>query len=206
MEIREIKVESISPHPQNPRIVCREDVVTAIQAGLGKGFHPSHALQVMPSGGSYIVLSGHHRLEAAKRAGLNIVPCWVRDDIDDDQAFMLLATDNNQGELSPLEIGIHALNYVGKATGGRGKTGGLSEYARAVGKWKRTISEYLSAAKVAKNCSVDRTLLLDKSQHKEVKAPNKNYNTISCGVPVAELFKAIWKELRINFTPFLGAN
>ena len=44
------------------------------------------------------------------------------------------------------------------------------------------------------------------AKHKEVKAPNKNYNTISCGVPVAELFKAIGKELRINFTPFLGAS
>jgi len=28
---------------------------------------------------------------------------------------MLLVTDNNQGELSPLEIGMHALNYVLKA-------------------------------------------------------------------------------------------
>jgi hypothetical protein len=32
--------------------------------------------------------------------------------MDDERAFMELATSNNQGELAPLEIGIHALKAV----------------------------------------------------------------------------------------------
>ncbi|MBI2806872.1 MAG: hypothetical protein HYX68_17980 [Planctomycetes bacterium] len=59
-----------------------------------------------------------------------------------------LATANNQGELSPLEIGIHALHAVPKAEGGRGKKGGLSEYAEKVGRDKGTISRYRDAAEV----------------------------------------------------------
>ncbi len=77
---------------------------------------------------------------------------------------MLLVTDNNQGELSPLEIGMHALNYVPKAVGGRGLTGGLSEYAGKLGKDKGNVSRWKNAAEVA-NCCIDTTVLLDKAQH-----------------------------------------
>jgi len=166
MEIKSIETGKISPHPNNPRLVYREDVVSAIMAGIENGFHPSHALQVKTQNGGYVVLSGHQRLEAAKRAGIDSVPCWVRDDLDDNQAFMLLATDNNQGELSPLEIGIHALNYVGKASGGRGKTGGLSEYARAVGKTQQAVSLNKQAAEVAVKIPTSQLVgLLGKAAH-----------------------------------------
>ena len=36
------------------------------------------------------ILSGHHRVLAAAQAGLDEVPCWVRE-LDDDAAYMLLA-------------------------------------------------------------------------------------------------------------------
>lgn len=45
------------------------------------------------------------------------------------------------------------------------KTPELSEYARAVGRGQSTISEYVSAARVLENLSVDRHLLLDKYKH-----------------------------------------
>jgi hypothetical protein len=34
--------------------------------------------------------------------------CWVQE-VDDAQAYMIFATGNSQGELYPLEIGLHAL-------------------------------------------------------------------------------------------------
>lgn len=78
---------------------------------------------------------------------------------------MELVTSNNQGELSPLEIGIHALNCVALEKGGRGKKGGLSEYAEQVGKSVTTLRELRSAAEVAEKSTVDRCLLLNSSQH-----------------------------------------
>lgn len=48
----------------------------------------------------------HHRHAAAVRKGLPQVPCWVVD-MDDDEAFMELVKSNAQGELSPLERGMH---------------------------------------------------------------------------------------------------
>src|SRR6056297_1580454 len=120
MEIQNIERSQIKPHPKNPRIVIRDDVVDSLVAGMQDGFHPSYALKVYPDGnGGFFILAGHHRYIAAGKADIETLPCWVRDDLDEDEAYMLLATDNSQGELSPLEIGMHALNYVPREVGGR---------------------------------------------------------------------------------------
>jgi ParB-like chromosome segregation protein Spo0J len=106
-------------------------------------------------------------VEAAKRAGIEEVPCFVRDDLSEEEAYMVLATANAQGELSPLEIGMHALHYVEKASGGRGKKGGLSEYAEKVGKKRQNVESYRDAAEVTKNLhnDVQVSSLLNKAAH-----------------------------------------
>ena len=61
-----------------------------------------------PAAVPYQIISGHNRTTAARRAGLQQIPAWVRE-MDDDTAFMQLVLSNAQGELSPLERGMHAL-------------------------------------------------------------------------------------------------
>jgi hypothetical protein len=87
--------------------------------------------------------------------------------MSDEEAFMQLVLANSQGELSPLEIGMHALEAVEKGKGGRGKNGGLQAYADAVGKDRGNVSRYLMAAKVCEsiNSCIDTRVLLDKAQH-----------------------------------------
>jgi ParB/RepB/Spo0J family partition protein len=150
--ISQIDINKLQPHPQNPRLSLRQDVVDALIINIGKNFDPAHALLVRETASGYEVLSGHHRLEAAKRNGLESVPCWVRD-MNDDEAYMALVTSNSQGELSPLEIGFHALNCVALSAGGRGQKGGLSAYAERVGKSQPFISQLVKAAEVAKGIS-----------------------------------------------------
>lgn len=147
-----IPLADLQDHPQNPRIALREDVVAAIAANLEGGFDAAHSLIVRPAGDAYQVLSGHHRKAAALKAGLTAVPCWVRH-LDDEAAYMALVTSNSQGELSPLEIGLHALHCVGLSEGGRGKKGGLAGYAESVGKSAPFITQIVNAARVAKALS-----------------------------------------------------
>lgn len=157
-----IPVDKLADHPQNPRIALRDDVVAAISANLVDGFDAAHALIVRPHGDGYQVISGHHRKAAAAKSGIKAVPCWVRE-MDDEAAYMALATSNSQGELSPLEIGLHALHCVDKAQGKRG--GGLSAYASAIGKHKDTISSARMAAAVFSHLSDRSDKLLDKTAH-----------------------------------------
>lgn len=142
-----IPVWNLQDHPQNPRLALREDVVSAIVAGLSDGFDPAHALIVRPLGNEYQVLSGHHRKAAAMKAGIDAVPCWVRE-LDDEAAYMALVTSNSQGELSPLEVGMHALGVDFDKPGAGAKGGGLKKYAADVGRSPTTITQVRQAAKV----------------------------------------------------------
>lgn len=129
-DLQNIPLDQLHPHPDNPRIGLREDVVERLAAEItANGFGPEHAILARPIGGGFQVVSGHHRLEAAKRTGLSEVPAWVRV-MDDDEAFMQLVLSNTQGELSPLEEGKHVFDSVKYGVAGRGKTGGIREYAR----------------------------------------------------------------------------
>jgi N6-adenosine-specific RNA methylase IME4/ParB-like chromosome segregation protein Spo0J len=186
-----IPTNKLKPHPKNPRLVMREDVIESIKAGLADGFHPSYALQVWPQGDDYFILSGHHRTESARRHGIQEVPCFVREDLDEDEAYMVLATANAQGELSPLEIGMHALHYVEKATGGRGQKGGLSAYAEAVGRKRQNVESYRDAAEVAGNLHNDMQVsdLLTKAAHLAAihKLPEESWS-----VAVEAMLKHAW--------------
>jgi hypothetical protein len=80
---------------------------------------------------------------------------------------MALVTSNAQGELDPLEIGIHAFEAVPMAKGGRGKKGGLSEYAERIGQKHQNVSAYRNAGEVVKHASQDAGLVnfLEKAKH-----------------------------------------
>ena len=143
-----VPVVDLVPHPKNPRLRLREEVVSAIAEALKDSlrFEPRHALAVRQKGKKFEVISGHHRLEAAKVAGLETVPAWIVE-MDDEQAYMALVEANNQGELAPLEIGIHLLGVeLGKP--GRGIEGGLREYARRTGKQEANLRRLRDAAAV----------------------------------------------------------
>jgi ParB/RepB/Spo0J family partition protein len=161
-----IQLSQLHAHPKNPRICIREDVVEGIVESLRtEGFKPEYVLIVRPFDGEYQILSGHHRYVAAQRAELDGVPCWVRD-MDDDAVYMALVTSNTQGELTPLEIGLHALECVEKAQGKRG--GGLEEYARALGKSRPAISQFRAAAEVyseLRKLTNEVALLANKATH-----------------------------------------
>ena len=64
--------------------------------------------------------------------------------MDDETAYMELVKSNSQGELSALEIGIHALGSVEKSQGKKG--GGLKLHAGEIGKSNDSIEQWTKAA------------------------------------------------------------
>lgn len=61
--IAHIDVTALYPHPNNPRIEPREDIIEQIAQRIANGFDPSHALIVRPIDGGYQIISGHHRVK-----------------------------------------------------------------------------------------------------------------------------------------------
>ena len=139
------------------------------------------------------------RFSAARQCGLTELPCWVRQ-MSDEAAFFALVKNNRQGELSPLEIGLHALEHVELDKRGLGSTGGgLKGYAENVGYDAGNVTRYRNAAIVfrAINCNVAinenqincNSQLLEKANHlTEIhKAPRECW-----GVLVALLLSKDW--------------
>lgn len=162
-ELRDLALTVLDQHPDNPRLQLREDVVERLTAEISRsGFGREHALLVRPVGGRYQIVSGHHRAEAAQRAGLDVVPAWVRE-MDDDEAFMQLVLSNTHGELSPLEIGMHALRAVPLAQGKSG--GGLKAYAERIGRTGEYVGQLRSAADVLTSLPNSSLEVSDKAKH-----------------------------------------
>ena len=145
-QLQSIALNKLHPHPDNPRLELRDDVVQQLASQISEnGFGAEHAILVRPVKGKFQIISGHHRTEAARTIALSEVPCWVRD-MDDDEAFMQLVLSNAQGELSPLEIGIHALKAVPPAQGKAGA--GIAAYAKAIGRSDEGVRQLRAAAEV----------------------------------------------------------
>jgi ParB/RepB/Spo0J family partition protein len=163
-----VPVLQLKPHPKNPRVALRDDVVEAIAADLEDRGHMEarHAITVRAVEDGYEIISGHHRHAAAVKAGLAGVPCWVVE-MDDDTAYMALATSNNQGELAQLEYGLHAVEISPKKGGKGNKGSDRIDYAESIGKSKSYVSQAVGAAKVA-NAVKEFTqvnTLIDKAKH-----------------------------------------
>lgn len=166
-----LPIHKLTDHPDNPRLQLREDVVERLSAKMATGgFGPEHAVLVRPiyipkldEPAHFQIASGHHRVAAAKRAGLDAVPCWVKE-MDDDEAFMQLVLSNTQGELSPLEYGMHALTWD-TASGQAGQ--GIASYAEQVGLSKQQISQLRKSAEVAQAVwsTIQVGVLLDRATH-----------------------------------------
>lgn len=90
---------------------------------------------------------------------------------------MQLVLGNTQGELSPLEIGMHALKAVPLSEGGRGKRGGLREYAERAGFGAESLRQWRAAADVANTAKTSWQYIADRVSHlyEISKAPRESW-------------------------------
>lgn len=145
-----ISLGDLHPHPRNPRIEPRQEVVDQLAARMAGGLDPAHALIVRSLDNAYQIISGHHRWLAARLSGLSEVPCWVKD-LSDDDAYMQLMLCNTQSELHPLEEGKHA------AESGMD----LKSYAEMAGKDRSTLARKVMGWRVLSVCHVAHAQVYD---------------------------------------------
>lgn len=95
---------SIDPHPDNPRQEFPAEELNALAASL-TDLTLLAPIQVQPTeGGRYQLLSGERRWRAAKLAGWERIPAYVRRGLAPHQAVMILAEDNLlHRDLNPIE-------------------------------------------------------------------------------------------------------
>lgn len=167
-EYKELDINLLDEHPDNPRLFYRDEVIDSIVHEVelrGKEvFANDKAISVAPRNKRFVIYKGHHRYIAAKNAKLDMVYCWIDTDITDDELFIELLLDNNQADLMPLERGKHAFTHTEKYHKAKGDvpSKSISAYAKRIGKAQNTVSENKSAYEVYEHCrkSISREILL----------------------------------------------
>jgi len=160
----QLRCDEIDSHPDNPRLSLHDHVILPIVESLkssGK-FEPRHAISVRRVGLRFQVLSGHHRLEAAKQARLEDVFAYVTEK-NDVEALLDLATSNNQEALTPLEHALHSIRLEAFGVSQR-------EYAVSCGfdpanlnRYRRGAEVFLKVKEHLERCNV--TICRTKAEH-----------------------------------------
>lgn len=107
--ITTIPLSEIHPDPKGPRLLMREDVLASLrQAFRSAGTYPPTVapIHVRPASRGYTLVSGHHRTEAARAAGLTHATALVVQ-MGAQEAAWLAVESNSQGEHLALEHGAH---------------------------------------------------------------------------------------------------
>ena len=107
MLVEQVKIKQLKPYPQNAKRHPAEQVAMIAESIQRFGF--KQPLVIDRNG---VVIIGHGRLQAAKKLGLDSVPCVRADDLTDDEARALRLIDNKVNE-SPWDFSAMAAEIEG---------------------------------------------------------------------------------------------
>lgn len=94
MNIIELKVDELIPYENNPR--KNDDAVDKVALSISAfGFKVPIVIDA-----NNVIVTGHTRLRAAKKLGLQIVPCIKADDLTEEQIKAFRLADNKVAEFS----------------------------------------------------------------------------------------------------------
>ena len=109
--VQEIAIGDIDPNPDQPRRVFQEESIAQLAQSIREQGVLQPILVTPEEGGRYRIVAGERRWRASRAAGLDAVPCLVRD-LDVIQQMEIALVENLQREdLNPIEAarGIRSL-------------------------------------------------------------------------------------------------
>ncbi len=140
--MEEIDIDNIIPNPSQPRKEFDEESLNELAASI------RHLGLIQPvtvkrnARGRYIIISGERRWRAARRAGLQTLPVYVRE-VDDETLYAMALVENIQRQdLNAIEIALGMQRLIDEC---HMTQDALSE---KVGKKRSSVSNYLRLLKL----------------------------------------------------------
>lgn len=100
--VREIAITDLDRNPDQPRRDFDEEALQALAESM-KGAGVLQPLLVIEKNGRYQIVAGERRFRAARLAGLDSVPCIVRDFTPEEQMEAALIENIQREDLNPME-------------------------------------------------------------------------------------------------------
>ena len=136
-EMAEVAISAIEPNPLQPRTSFDDEALGELSTSIAQ-LGVIQPITIKPNGNSkYIIISGERRWRAAKMAGLENIPAYIRE-VDDENLHAMALVENIQREnLNAIEIALGMKRLVEEC--------GLTQEAMAVkvGKKRSTVSNYM---------------------------------------------------------------
>ncbi len=100
--IEEIEISKIVPNPYQPRTVFDETKLSELADSI-KEHGIIQPIVVSKSGGQYQIIAGERRFQAAKIAGLSVVPVILRETNDQQKLELAIIENIQRQDLNPIE-------------------------------------------------------------------------------------------------------
>lgn len=140
--INEIAIDLIKPNPDQPRINFNEEALEELATSIRElGIIQPLTLRSAEAG-TYMIISGERRYRAAKLAGLDTVPAYVRTANDSELTEMALIENIQREDLNAIEIALTFRKLIDQYNLTQER---LSE---RIGKKRATIANFLRLLKL----------------------------------------------------------
>ncbi|MDR2774443.1 MAG: ParB/RepB/Spo0J family partition protein [Tannerella sp.] len=153
--LNEIELSKIKPNPNQPRTVFEEETLEELAVSI-RNFGVIQPITLKETDNdNYIIICGERRYRAAKIAGLERIPAYIKTAADENIMEMALLENIQREDLSAIET---ALAYQ-KLLDDSGQT--QEQLSERVGKKRTTISNYLRLLKLPAEiqvCIKNRTI------------------------------------------------
>lgn len=142
-EMTEIAVEDILPNPAQPRTSFDEEALDELADSIRTlGVIQPVAVRRRNAEGKYVIISGERRWRAARLAGLQTLPAYVREVDDENLHAMALVENIQRQDLNAIEIALGMQRLIDECS--------LTQDALSekVGKKRSSVSNYLRLLKL----------------------------------------------------------
>lgn len=109
--ITEIRIDSITPNPNQPRRDFDEESLEELAVSI-RELGVVQPLTLRETDGSYQIIAGERRWRAAKKAGLTSVPAYVRKASDTEMTEMALIENIQREDLNAIEVALAFKNLI----------------------------------------------------------------------------------------------
>lgn len=100
MKIQMVRLEDLHPYEKNPR--KNDEAVKYVEESIKQfGFKVPVVVDR-----DFVIVAGHTRYKAAKKLGMEEVPCVVADDLTEEQVKAFRLADNKTGEMAAWDFGM----------------------------------------------------------------------------------------------------
>ncbi len=100
-EVVEIAITDLTPFPHNPTTHSDDQIAILVASIQEYGFVGSITVDEQ-----HTILAGHGRVEAAKLAGMDKIPCDIKDGLSNAQKQAYVLADNKIASMAGLDVGI----------------------------------------------------------------------------------------------------